>query len=137
MKLLLERVTYTDKSTIGKLYINGMFQCFTLEDKDRQLEQDISKKVYGESAIPRGKYQVVITYSKRFRTELPLLVDVKGFEGIRIHPGNFAGDTEGCVLVGSGTAPDRLFNSRAAFSALFQRLEVAYSKGEEITIEVI
>ena len=79
MKLLLERTTYTDKSTIGKLYINGVFQCFTLEDKDRLLEQDISKKVYGESAIPRGTYQVVITYSKRFRTELPLFVDVKGF----------------------------------------------------------
>lgn len=137
MKLLLERTTYTDKSTIGKLYINGVFQCFTLEDKDRQLEQDISKKVYGESAIPRGTYQVVITYSKRFRTELPLLVDVKGFEGIRIHPGNFSVDTEGCILVGSGTAPDRLFNSRAAFNALFQRLEVAYAKGEEITIEVM
>ena len=136
MKLLLERTTYTDKSTIGKLYINGVFQCFTLEDKDRNLEQQ-GEKVYGETAIPRGKYDVVITYSKRFRTELPLLVDVPQFEGIRIHPGNFSGDTEGCILVGSGTAPDRLFNSRAAFNALFQRLEVAYAKGEEITIEVM
>jgi hypothetical protein len=136
MKLLLERTTYTDNSTIGKLYINGVFQCFTLEDKDRNLEQQ-GEKVYGETAIPRGKYDVVITYSKRFRTELPLLVDVPQFEGIRIHPGNFSGDTEGCILVGSGTAPDRLFNSRAAFNALFQRLEVAYAKGEEITIEVM
>jgi len=136
MKILLERTTYTDKSTIGKLYINGVFQCFTLEDKDRNLEQQ-GEKVYGETAIPRGKYDVVITYSKRFRTELPLLVDVPQFEGIRIHPGNFSGDTEGCILVGSGTAPDRLFNSRAAFNALFQRLEIAYAKGEEITIEVM
>lgn len=136
MKLLLERTTYTDNSTIGKLYINGVFQCFTLEDKDRNLEQQ-GEKVYGETAIPRGKYDVVITYSKRFRTELPLLVDVPQFEGIRIHPGNFSGDTEGCILVGSGTAPDRLFNSRAAFNALFQRLEIAYAKGEEITIEVM
>ena len=136
MKLLLERTTYTDNSTIGKLYINGVFQCFTLEDKDRNLEQQ-GEKVYGETAIPRGKYDVVITYSKRFRTELPLLVDVPQFEGIRIHPGNFSGDTEGCILVGSGTAPDRLFKSRAAFNALFQRLELAYAKGEEITIEVI
>ena len=83
-----------------------------------------------------GTYQVVITHPKRLETELPL-VDVKGFEGIRIHPGNFREIREGCILVGSGTAPDRLFNSRAAFNALFQRSEIAYAKGEEITIEVM
>lgn len=136
MKLVLERFQFSDKSTIGRLYINGQFFCFTLEDLDRKLEQDISKKVYGESAIPRGTYEVVITYSNRFKCDLPLLKDVSGFEGIRIHAGNFDKDTEGCVLVGMGYSPNRLFNSRVALAALMQKLELAYAKGEEITIEV-
>ena len=136
MKLLLERTTYTDKSTIGKLYINGVFQCFTLEDKDRQLEQDISKRSMANLLFLAERTKSS-SPTQSDSVPNPLLVDVKGFEGIRIHPGNFSVDTEGCILVGSGTAPDRLFNSRAAFNALFQRLEIAYAKGEEITIEVM
>lgn len=136
MKLRLERTTFTDKSTIGALYVNGVFQCWTLEDKDRRLEEG-GEKVYGKTAIPRGAYEIAITYSSRFRRELPLLKSVPQFEGIRIHAGNSDSDTEGCILVGAGIGADRIYNSKVTFDALFSRLDVAYSKGEPITIEVV
>lgn len=135
MKLRLERTTFTDKSTIGALYVNGVFQCWTLEDRDRKLEAG-GEKVYGKTAIPRGTYDISITYSNRFRRELPLIKSVPQFDGIRIHAGNTDADTEGCILVGAGIGADRIFNSRATFDALFNRLDVAYAKGEAITIEI-
>ena len=82
---------FSEKSTIGKLVVDDTFFCYTLEDKDRYLETNPDGKVYGETAIPRGKYQVVIDYSQRFKRELPRLLHVPGFEGVRIHPGNYAG----------------------------------------------
>lgn len=136
MKLRLERTTFTDKSTIGALYVNGVFHCWTLEDKDRKLE-DGGEKVYGKTAIPRGSYEIVITYSNRFRRELPLLKGVKGFDGIRIHTGNTDADTEGCILVGAGIGADRIFNSRVTFDTLFSRLDAAYAKGDPITMEIV
>ena len=106
MKLLLLRDHFTNSTTLGKLYVNGIFQCYTLEDKDRELEKG-NEKLYGETAIPRGSYQVIIDYSNRFKRELPRLKDVPQFEGIRIHPGNTHEDTHGCILVGSGTSGDK------------------------------
>jgi hypothetical protein len=135
MKLLLERVTMTDKSTIGRLYINGVFECFTLEDRDRKLE-DGGEKVFGETAIPRGTYPILVTFSNRFKEELPILKGVPQFEGIRIHPGNFAKDTEGCILPGSGVGTDMVLNSRAAFSKLFHKIDAALNGGEEVSITI-
>lgn len=136
MKLLLLRDHFTNSTTLGKLYVNGIFQCYTLEDKDRELEKG-NEKLYGETAIPRGSYQVIIDYSNRFKRELPRLKDVPQFEGIRIHPGNTHEDTHGCILVGSGTSGDKLFNSRVAFEALFHKMEEAYERDEPISIQIM
>lgn len=94
-----------DGYTISRLYVNGkLFGCNTLEDTDRGLNQSMDldeikkKKVYGQTAIPSGSYECVYTYSNRFKKMLPLLLNVKGFEGIRIHSGNSAKDTEGVFL---------------------------------------
>lgn len=135
MKLLLHRQTFSDKSSVGTLYVNGLKECHTLEDRDRHLEEG-GEKVYGETAIPRNTYKVVITYSNRFKQPMPLLVDVPQFEGIRIHPGNTDQNTEGCILVGVGVGQDRLYNSRQAYERLFNKLEAAEALGEEIEIEI-
>lgn len=120
MKLLLERQDLTDESTIGKLYVDGEFECYTLEDVLRP-----GQKVYGETAIPAGTYEVIITLSPRFKRKLPLLVKVPGFDGVRIHPGNTKDDTEGCILVGTARKPNMVLNSRVAFNRLFAKLEKA------------
>ena len=135
MKLILHRQTFSDKSSVGTLYVNGLKECHTLEDRDRHLEEG-GEKVYGETAIPRNTYKVVITYSNRFKKPMPLLVDVPQFEGVRIHPGNTAEDTHGCILVGVGIGQDILYNSRQAYEKLFNKIEAAESLGEEIEIEI-
>lgn len=97
MILNLKRKILSKVSSIGELSINGKFFCYTLEDLSRDLYQTSTieeinfKKVFGQTAIPYGKYNVIITYSNRFKRELPLLENVPGFEGIRIHSGNYAG----------------------------------------------
>ena len=90
MELTLTRTDFTNDSTIGELSVNGKFECFTLEDKVRPV------KIKGMTAIPAGAYEVVINFSERFQRPLPLLLNVPNFDGIRIHAGNTAKDTEGC-----------------------------------------
>lgn len=131
MKLLLERTVFSDVSTIGTLSVDGAFFCYTLEDTDRHLECGGTKE-YGATAIPRGTYEVIIDWSNRFKRELPRLVDVPQFEGVRIHPGNRPEDTEGCVLVGSSYGVDYVYNSRAVFDKLFACLDAADSIELEI-----
>ena len=91
MKILVERFEFSDKSTISTLTC-GDYHCFVLEDCDRYLEDDPDAKQYGKTAIPRGTYKVIIDYSNRFKRELPRLLDVPGFVGVRIHVGNYAGN---------------------------------------------
>jgi hypothetical protein len=129
MNLKLVRRTLTEQSTIGTLSIDGAFECFTLEDRVRPF------KIPGETAIPPGIYEVTITFSDRFQKPLPLLLNVPNFSGVRIHPGNTAADTEGCILVGTSQSKDAISNSRAAFKALFAKIEAAMKK-EKIFIEV-
>lgn len=137
MKLRLQRSVMSGGFTIGKLYIDGKYYCDTLEDTDRMLEDHPHAKVYGETAIPRGTYDVIITMSNRFRRELPLLKNVPGFEGIRIHPGNGPQDTEGCILVGTlNDRGDRVVMSRVTFDGLFKILDKAYHTNDLITITV-
>ena len=126
MKLTLIRNKSSSKSTIGRLLIDGVFQCWTLEDVVRPA------KIAHETAIPAGTYKVIITESARFKRRLPLLVGVPGFDGIRIHPGNSAADTDGCILVGTSTAPDWVGGSRVAFEVLFTKLDAG--QGATITI---
>lgn len=136
MELKLVRDTFTDNSTIGKLFVDGEYFCETLEDKDRRLE-DGGEKVYGKTCIPRGKYEVVITMSNRFKKELPLLLDVPQFEGIRIHAGNTDADTDGCILLGRARRNDFVENSRDAVSEFMEQiLKPAIYSGEKVWIEI-
>lgn len=128
MHLTLKRFAFKETYTIGRLSIDGEYFCDTLEDKVRP----DGVKIYGETAIPAGTYEVVITYSNRFKRLLPLLLNVPMFEGIRIHPGNTSVDTHGCLLVGFNTAKGKITQSRATFEKLFQKLH----KADKITITI-
>jgi len=129
MQLQLVRKIFTDKSTIGELSVNGVFECFTLEDKVRPV------KIKGETAIPAGTYEVAITFSNKFQRFLPLLMNVPKFDGIRIHTGNTPKDTLGCILVGQNKGVDSISNSRLAFAPLFEKLQ-AIVRTEKIFIEI-
>ena len=135
MELKLIRETFTEKSTIGSLYVNGIFFCYTLEDKDRKLESG-GVKEYAKTAIPRGKYKVINSFSNRFKKYLPELVNVPQFAGIRIHAGNTADHSEGCILVGSTKAVDFIGNSKVTFDKLMKAIQ-AVEKIEKITIEIV
>ena len=136
--LNLTRKIFTSNSTIGELTINGKFFCHTLEDMDRdknhngKLEEG---KVYGETAIPSGFYQVILNMSNRFKRILPLLINVEGFEGVRIHNGNTKKDTLGCILVGvwDGKTKDFIGNSMVTTTNLLNELK-KYNK-IELTID--
>lgn len=132
MLLTLIREPSANGCTIGRLSVDGRHECYTCEDVTRPGQA----KVPGQTAIPEGRYQVVITMSNRFKVRLPLLLDVPGFTGIRIHPGNTAADTEGCILPGLGMLPDRVTQSRAAFDRLFPKIEAALAGGEQVWIEI-
>lgn len=128
MRLTLIRIANRPTYCIGKLYVDGVYVCDTLEDTDRGLDdtmdvEDIKKlKVYGKTAIPVGIYPVTITYSPRFKKNLPLLLNVKGYEGIRIHSGNTDKDTLGCILVGQNKQVGKVLNSRKMFDILYREL---------------
>jgi hypothetical protein len=129
MEMQVTRQTFTDKSTIGELTIDGVHQCFTLEDKVRD------QKVFGETAIPAGRYEVVINFSNHFKKMLPELVAVPNFEGVRIHSGNTDKDTEGCILVGKVKGTDAISESRDAFKDLFEKIQAAAAQ-EKVFIEI-
>jgi len=141
MKLTLKRSMCAKRATLGELLVNGRAECFILEDADRQLELDPTKKVYGETCIPRGTYKVIITYSNRFKRELPLLVDVPGYTGVRLHPGNRVEHSEGCLLPGTSFSTEGdtyvVNNSREAFRRLYEKLEAAIDAGEDVEIEIL
>ena len=126
MKLLLKRLHKTNKSTIGELFIDGKFECYTLEDVEREV------KIKGVTAIPKGTYKVGISMSNRFKKEMPILFDVPNFEGVRIHSGNKAEDTEGCILVGKTRGVGVIYESRKAFEQLFVKMKLA----KEITLTI-
>ena len=134
MRLTLNRCWFTEKTTIGKLSVDEVFECYTLEDKYRG--DDMAAKVKAETAIPCGHYAVAINHSQRFGVEMPLLLEVPGFQGIRIHPGNTAADTEGCILVGRQRDIDKVTLSRVAYEALFAKLKTAFVGAEPIYITV-
>lgn len=132
--LAIVRKFFTDKSTIGELYVGLEKVCYSLEDTVRK----DGIKVYGKSAIPAGRYEIVLNYSNRFQKFLPLLLNVENFEGVRIHPGNRPEDTEGCILVGKThnvDQPDYIFESRAAFTDLMARIEPSF-KTTKVYLEI-
>ena len=117
MKIYIKRLHKTKNSTIGEMTIDGKFECYTLEDVERDV------KIKCETAIPKGTYKVIINKSNRFKKLLPLVLNVPNFEGIRIHPGNTNHDTEGCVLVGRTRSKDFIGQSRKAFDSLFKKMQ--------------
>ena len=132
MELTLKR-NPNPEYTIGRLYINGQYECFVLEDPVRE------EKIKGKTAIPAGRYQIIVTMSARFSKLLPLLLNVPNFSGIRIHPGNDVDDTEGCLLTGQMIAKSarQILNSRLAFNALFEKINMALARKEEVWITII
>ena len=119
MKLLLEREKPSLTCMMGSLFVDGEFECFSLEDVPRPT------KIKGETAIPAGTYKVILTMSPRFKKIMPLLLNVPGFDGIRIHTGNTHADTEGCILVGCSENGEFLAESRKAYDRLFSKMQNA------------
>ena len=131
MKLVVTRKTFDDNCTLGELSIDGAFSCYTLEPMVRPVG---AEKIFGKTAIPYGEYSISITYSNKMGRNLPLLADVPNFEGVRIHPGNFPADTEGCLLVGESEGQDAVLNSRVAFESVFNNIQSALTQGDTVTI---
>lgn len=152
MELKLERRFPRDRYTIGKLYIDGKYFCDTLEDKDRGLTSNMSVaqicgvKIKGETAIPTGRYLVDMkTVSPRFgsraqyqfcKGRLPRLCNTPGYQGVLIHCGNTAKDTEGCILVGENKERGKVLNSTATFRKVYTMLKAADERGEQIWITI-
>ena len=142
MLITLDRAWKRKGYTISRLYINGELFCNALEDESRGLRQDMdletikTKKIAGETAIPSGCYMVTLTYSPRFRKMLPLLNDVPGFSGVRIHSGNTAKDTEGCILVGQNLEKGKVLNSRIWYDKLLAKMNAAWAKKEHVVIDI-
>lgn len=153
MKLTLKRIYTNDQYTIGRLYIDDVYVCDTLEDCDRGLdssmseEEIMSKKVYGQTAIPTGTYKIdmktvspkykdVSVYKNACGGKVPRIIDVKGFSGILIHIGNTNKDTKGCVLVGKNTKKGMVTNSRDTWLKVYYQMYLAESIGCGLTITI-
>ena len=154
MRLKLIRRYKKDTYTIGQLLVDGAFFCNTLEDKDRGLTQDMelpvikAAKVYGETAIPSGVYDIdmetrspkyagVEWYRKLNGGYMPTISNVPGYSRVLIHPGNTPLDTLGCVLVGENKVKGQLVNSRATFARLYKLMKDAHDRGEDITLQIV
>jgi len=147
MKLKLIRHTFKEDYTVGKLYIDEVFYCDTIEDrvrdinKDGDLDEPGETKIFGLTAIPYGTYDIDYTYSPKFKKNMALIVGVKGFDGIRIHgvlPGVVARakHTEGCILVGKNTVVGGLTDSAFYQKDINKRIGDAYSDMKTITITI-
>jgi hypothetical protein len=140
LKLRLQRYPHGVSATIGELFVNDEPFCHVLEDLPRE------KKVAGETRIPKGTYHVLLTVSPAVArgllwsplksTELPLLVEVPGYDGIRIHAGNTSADTRGCLLVGEWDGEERITSSRKTLEELCDFLVAAKAIREPVTIEI-
>ena len=139
MRMVLDREFSGDTFTEGSLYVNGHFECYTVEDVDRKLESG-GIKVQNQTAIPKGIYPISITMSNRFKRDLILVGDVPGFTGVRIHSGNSSKDTEGCIIVGSTNVRDTddwVGGSRAAYDVLHTKVNAALKAGMKVILEVV
>ena len=131
MNITIKRIALKDTYTIGHMYIDYVYFCDTLEDVVRPK----GEKVYGKTAIPYGTYEVKWTYSPRFKRYMPLIDNVPGFAGIRIHSGNTAKDTEGCILVGQNKEVGKVLNSKGIVNKLYPIIKKACQQGK-VTVEI-
>lgn len=134
MELKLNRIFLGSSATIGELLVNDKNLCDALEDRVRPE----GEKVYGKTAIPEGTYEMVLSYSPRFKKILPEILNVPNFTGIRIHCGNSSADSSGCILVGTwdGEKEDWVSDSKVAFNKLMSLLQKAADNKEKITITI-
>ena len=148
MKLKLKRIALKKDYTIGKLYIDDVYFCDTLEDTVRDLNKNGKfdngeKKIYGQTAIPYGTYEVATNvvssrfknrvWAKPYNGKIPRLLNVQSFDGVLLHPGSSQLDTSGCILVGKNTIVGRLTDSQKTFHLLMQKIK----NQKNITIEII
>ena len=121
MLIEVKRFEFKDTYTVGKMYIDNIYECYTLEDVVRN-----GSKVIGKTAIPTGEYKVIIDASVRFKQDMPHILNVPNFTGVRIHAGNTSAHTDGCILLGTTwSGKDFIGNSRVAFNKLFEKLKKA------------
>ena len=122
--MTLFRTNFTDVSTIGEISFDEEFFCFSLEDTARK------HKIHGKTAIPPGRYEIIINHSEKFGKDMPLLLDVPGFEGVRIHSGNVPDQTDGCIFVGLKKGNNAIYDSRLAYQRIFGELEARLKRGK-------
>lgn len=134
MELTVTRLYKKSEYTIGKMLVDGYKFCDTLEDRVRDLKKE--RKVYGETAIPEGRYRVIMTFSPKFKRQMPLLCAVPYFEAIRIHAGNRATDSAGCILVGENKIKGGLINSRMWSDKLNELIDAAIEREEKVYITI-
>ena len=142
MKLLLKRKFLGSEYTIGDLFIDGDLLCNTIEDtvRDHNRDGDLNDlregKIYGKTAIPYGIYDVELTMSPKFKRLLPLVKEVEHFTGIRIHRGNTASDSAGCILPGENKVKGKVLNSTKYEMKIIEYMLDAIKEGEDITLEI-
>lgn len=152
MRLTVKRVYNCPTYCIGRLYVNGLYVGDTIEDTDHglkaswPLDKIMKAKVYGETAIPRGTYKVVLSespkfknrvWAKRFKGLIPEVLGVKGFQGIRIHPANFATELLGCIAPGKNTIKGQVTQSQVTYEVIMTKyLEPAWKRKEDIYITI-
>lgn len=142
MKIEVIRNKFATSFTAGKMYVNDVYFCDTIEDHDRGLNKADGerackvRKFAGQTAIPAGEYTIYMTFSPRFKKPMPLINNVPAFKGVRIHAGNTAQDTEGCILVGKYNKTGVVINSRDTFDKLYKQIEDAIKAGEGVTITI-
>ena len=143
MRLRLERKYLGEEYTIGHLYMDGLRLCETVEDKVRDLNHDGDLddpgegKIPGRTAIPYGRYELDLTWSPKFTRLLPLVMNVKGFNGIRIHRGNTAEDSAGCILPGENKVKGGVIHSTEYEQKIVERMLKAIRNGEGMTLEIV
>lgn len=151
MKILLDRNYKYPKFTVSDVYIDGNFYSYAMEDVDRGLFVNMpirylkERKVYGETAIPHGEYEVVVDWSPHFKKYMPhvkwrnadgVLTEVPGFSGIRIHSLNTAEQSQGCIGFGDWNGGNRIINSKQITANLTEKIGNAVKKGEKVTLEI-
>lgn len=161
MELILRRFAYKNDYTIGRLCVavpaegdvtgggNGndgaareRYVCDTLEPRSSHTSSSMPEAVIkmakrsGVTAIPRGRYRVTMAYSRKFCRYLPLLVDVRCYEGVFIHPGNYPRETRGCILPGWNRRRGMVCGSRSAMAEILSLMNAAIGNGETVTLTV-
>ena len=142
MEIHIERRWKKPAYTIGVMSVDGARLCETLEDTDRGLKSSMTlgeiqkRKIKGQTAIPAGRYQLLMTYSPKFKKKRPLINAVPGYSGVRIHPGNDASATEGCVLVGENKAVGKVLNSRHWFNILLEKIKTAITASQKVWLTI-